>query len=230
MLTAEHGIQPASSTARDIELVAELAVANLTRSRMLWSHYQFSDPHPDYERDEITLDMYLESAVEATYSRCALMSTWTGNFLRATYPDRFTHMFLFRSSVSNDTQQGIAESAEWNFDTWLMLQDKDGRYYTLSPALHDEPEGDHMVEVFESDTLEGTIAHVNAQRPGWDWPSAEHTRAFMAAHPTDPDSFYSFDQTQDKPHTITCITLAKNGGEVAANPARLQFEKLDVYA
>lgn len=225
---AESGA-PASH-AKDIELVAELAIAHLTRSKMLWNYCQFSDVHPDYECDQITPHQYLEAAVDATASRCALMSTWTGNFLRAAYPGRFTHMFLFRSKVPSDTPQGRAESEEWVFDTWLVLQDNDGRYYVLSPALHDEPEDEHMVEVFESDTMEGAVAHINAQRPGWDWASAAQAREFMATHSTDPDSFYSYDSSMRLPHAATCLTLTQRGSSNMIDPTPVRFEKLDVYA
>lgn len=230
MITMENGAQLSVSAARDIEMVAELAIAHLTHSWMLREHYRFSDPHPDYERDEITQDVYLEAAVEATQSRCALLSAWTGIFLCTAFPGRFTSMFLFRSRIANDTPQGLAESEDWSFDTWLMLQDADGKYYTLSPPLHDQPEGGRLVEVFESDTQEGAVAHVHAQRPGWDWASSEQTKMFTAAHNTEPDSFCAYDATQEKPHAITCITLVRQDDQVVADPARLLFKKLDVYA
>lgn len=230
MTMLENRAETTSSTTREIEMVAELVIAHLTHSRMLRDHHWFSDPHPDYERDDITPEMYIDAAVEATQSRCALTSVWTGLFLGATYPGRFTRMFLFRSRVPNDTPQGIAESADWSFDTWLMLEDTDGRHYTLSPPLHEHPKSDRMVAVFEGDTQEGAIAHVRAQRPGWDWPDGEQTETFTSSHRTEPSSFYTYDETQRKPHLFTCLTLARNGDTVAVDSSPLQFEKLDIYA
>ena len=224
MKTLSREAAPQLSNRELVQITAEAAIAHVTREFLKKEYRLWLDAvHPD----DVTLQYFRRKFIDATGNRCAYMSSFTGNFLQ-TYPDRFSDMLLVRSRTTKDTPAGRAEWKRWSHDTWLLLLCADGTYIATCPAKHDNSSARPTVDVFESGTLEGALAHIKRERENWEWPDANEVQEFMATHDTSPTSFCTDYDSARGICTYTTVAKVKHGQSLKIDDNRLSIQ-LSIY-
>ena len=169
---------------------------------------------------QMDVQTYLQKVHEVSTDQCIYTTAMTGLFLQRS--GLFDQMSLVQSRVLEDTK--------WEFDTYLLLRDaKTQRYFAVSPPLYEMPKfplQEELVTVLSSDSLDGIVDLIRAERPGSNWPPGRQMS--KKGYPQATEGFYRWDIAHDihseGPHVFSCIASERTRrgfGQIDTNPVRL---------